>query len=243
MTQVGQRPMTAVPPRNAGNGHPARALVLDIVAPIAVYYGIRGAGGSIWLALAAGGVLPAASTVTGLVARRRLDVTGATMLASLAVSTAFSLISGSPRALLARDGLVTAGWAGYMYLSLLASRPATFTISRALLEGRRVWDSATRSWVRPAGVSWDELWVRSPRFRRIWRTCTVIWGTAILADAVVRVLMAAVLPVSVVPALGGALWPVTFVLLQVVTNVYFARAGLWRILITGTDTTRQPSER
>ena len=72
-----------------------------------------------------------------------------------------------------------------------------------------------------------------PRFRRIWRTCTVIWGTAILADAVARVLMAAALPVSVVPALGGALWPVTFVLLQVVTNVYFARAGLWRILITG----------
>jgi hypothetical protein len=38
-----------------------------------------------------------------------------------------------------------------MYLSLLASRTATFTISRPLLEGRRVWDFATRSWVRPAG--------------------------------------------------------------------------------------------
>ena len=60
-------------------------------------------------------------------------------------------------------------------------------------------------------------------------------GTAILADAVVRVLMATTLPVGVVPALGGALWPVTFVLLQLVTNVYFARAGFWRILITGAD--------
>lgn len=120
-----------------------------------------------------------------------------------------------------------------MYLSLLASRPATFTISRALLEGRRVYDSAIRSWVRPADLSWDELWERVPRFRRIWRTCTIIWGTAILADAVARVLMAAALPVSVVPALGGALWPVTFVILQVVTNVYFARAGFWRILLTG----------
>jgi hypothetical protein len=47
--------------------------------------------------------------------------------------------------------------------------------------------------------------------------------------------MAVALPVGVVPALGGALWPVTFVLLQVVTNIYFARAGFWRILITGTD--------
>jgi len=241
MTQVEERP-AAVPARNAGNGRPIRALILDIVAPIAVYYGIRAAGGSVWLALAAGGVLPAASTIVGLVTRRRVDVTGAVMLAALAVSTAFSLISGSPRALLARDGLVTAGWAGYMYLSLLASRPVTFTISRALLEGRRVWDSATRSWARPAGQTWDELWVQSPRFRRIWRTCTVIWGTAILADAVIRVLMAAALPVSVVPALGGALWPVTFVLLQVVTNVYFARAGFWRILITGTDATRLPSD-
>ena len=120
-----------------------------------------------------------------------------------------------------------------MYLSLLARRPATFTVSRPLLEGRRVFDFATRSWVRPATVSWDKLWDRSPRFRRIWRTCTVIWGTAILADAVVRVLMAAVLPVSVVPALGAALWPVTFVVLQVVTNVYFVRGGFWRILIAG----------
>lgn len=241
MAQVEQRPRTGAraPVRS---GHPVRAFVLDIAAPIAVYYGIRAAGGSVWLALAAGGVFPAISTIAGLLTRRRVDATGAVMLAALAVSAAFSLISGSPRALLARDGLVTAAWAGYMYLSLLASRPATFTISRPLLEGRRVWDSATRSWVRPAGLSWDELWVRSPRFRQIWRTCTVIWGTAILADAAARMLMAFALPVGVVPALSGALWPVTFVILQVVTNVYFARAGFWRILITGQAFTGMPRE-
>lgn len=231
MAQIEQRQAAGAPVRS---GHPVRTVVLDIVAPIAGYYGIRAAGGSVWLALAAGGILSAVGTIISLVTRRRVDVTGAVMLLALAVSTAFSLISGSPRVLLARDALVTAGWAGYMYLSLLARRPATFTISCALLEGRRVYDSATRSWVRPAGRSWDELWVLSPRFRRIWRTCTVIWATAILADAVARALMAATLPVGVVPALGGALWPVTFVLLQVVTNIYFARAGLWRILITGT---------
>ncbi len=229
--RVGADPVGgAVAPRR---GHSMRSLVLDIVAPIALFYGVRGAGGSLWLALMAGGVLPVITTAADLVTRRRADLIGLVMLAALAVSAALSLVSGSPRALLARDGLVTAGWAGYMYLSLLARRPATFTVSRPLLEGRRVFDFATRSWVRPATVSWDKLWDRSPRFRRIWRTCTVIWGTAILADAVVRVLMAAVLPVSVVPALGAALWPVTFVVLQVVTNVYFVRGGFWRILIAG----------
>jgi hypothetical protein len=143
-------------------GHPMRSLVLDIVAPVALFYGVRGAGGSLWLALVAGGVFPVITTAADLVTRRRADLIGLVMLAALAVSSALSLVSGSPRALLARDGLVTAGWAGYMYLSLCARRPATFTVSRPLLEGRRVFDSATRSWVRPAPVSWDELWDRSP---------------------------------------------------------------------------------
>ncbi len=42
--------------------------------------------------------------------------------------------------------------------------------------------------------------------------------------------MAYTLPVNLVPGLGSALWPVMFVVLQVITNVYFARAGFWLIL-------------
>jgi hypothetical protein len=135
--------------------------------------------------------------------------------------------------LLARDGLLTAAWACYMYATLLAARPATFVISRPLLEGCRVYDPASRSWVRPTAASRDELWQRLPRFRGIWRACTVIWGTAILADAVIRVIMAWTLPTGLVPGLGGALWPVTFLILQVITNIYFYRAGFWRILREG----------
>jgi hypothetical protein len=158
---------------------------------------------------------------------------GILILAALVLSATAAVVNGSPRALLARDGLTTGAWGAYMYLSLLAARPATFVVSRPLLEGRRVFDPATRRWVRQATMSWDELWQRVPRFRQIWRVCTVIWGTAILADAVIRVAMAWTLPVSIIPALGGALWPVTFVVLQVLTNVYFMRSGFWRILLTG----------
>jgi hypothetical protein len=214
-------------------GHAVRALVLDMVAPIALFYGVRGLGGSIWLALIAGGAVTAAGVLFGLVTRRGVDAMGFLVLAALAVSAAFSLVTGSPRALLARDGLLTGAWAAYMYLSLLARRPATYVVSRPLLEGRRVYDPAQRRWVRPAGRPWDELWDEVPRFRWIWRVCTIIWGTAILADAVVRVVMAYTLPVGVVPALGGALWPVTFIVLQVITNVFFARSGFWRILQSG----------
>jgi hypothetical protein len=214
-------------------GHAVRALVLDMVAPIALFYGVRGLGGSIWLALIAGGAVTAAGVLFGLVTRRGVDAMGFLVLAALAVSAAFSLVTGSPRALLARDGLLTGAWAAYMYLSLLARRPATYVISRPLLEGRRVFDQSARRWVRPADRTWDDLWRDVPRFRHIWAVVTVIWGTAILADAVIRVTMAYTLPVNLVPVLGGALWPVTFVLLQVVTNVYLFRSGFWRILRDG----------
>jgi hypothetical protein len=232
MTSLDTRPAEVSPAQR--RSHPVRTMMIDIVAPIALFYGIRGFGGSVWLALVAGGAAPAISALTGLLLRRRVDTAGLVMVIALTASTALSLVTGSPRALLARDGLVTAGWAGYMYLSLLARRPVTFTISRPLLEGRRVFDQGARRWAKPSGESWDDLWERLPRFQHIWRVCTVIWGTAILADAVIRVIVATALPVNAVPAINGALWPVTFLLLQVVTNIYFARSGLWRILRTGT---------
>jgi hypothetical protein len=237
--QDATQPGPAAPtPVTSTRSSPSRALLtmgIDIVVPIAVFYGVRGAGGSVWLALVLGAVAPAASAVAGLVRDRRPDTMGVMILATLALSAGLSLLTGSPRVLLARDGLLTGAWAVYMYLSLLARRPVTFVVSRPLLEGRRVFDPTQRLWVRPAGRTWDELWDQVPRFRSIWRVCTIIWGTAILADAVARLLMAYALPVGVVPALGGALWPVTFIVLQVITNVYVARAGFWRILQSGGD--------
>ena len=217
----------------AGKSQALRSALIDIVAPIAVYYVARALGATVWVALLAGGGVPALGVLAGLLRGRRPDSMGILVLAALAVSAAASVVNGSPRVLLARDGLTTGAWACYMYLSLLAARPATFVVSRPLLEGRRVFDAAARRWVRPAAVSWDDLWTRVPRFRRIWRVCTVIWGSAILADAVVRIAMAATLPIGVIPALGGALWPVTFIVLQVATNIYFARSGFWRILRDG----------
>jgi hypothetical protein len=227
--------MTAEPAPAASRTRALWVMIADIAAPIAVYYVLRAAGASVWLALAVGAIIPAVTATAGLLRRRRADMMGLLALATLAASAALSLATGSPRALLARDALITAAWAGYLYLSLLASRPATFVVSRPLLEGRRVYDPATRGWVRPAARSWDELWQGLPRFRRIWRACTLIWGTAILVDAIIRVIMAYTLPVGLVPGLGGALWPVTFIALQVVTNVYFYRSGFWRILRDGRD--------
>jgi hypothetical protein len=92
--------------------------------------------------------------------------------------------------------------------------------AQPLMEGMRMF----------VGRSWNVLWATEPRFRRIWRVSTVIWGLALLLDAAIRVAIAYTLPVDQVPGIGAALYPVTFIALQVITNVYYTRAGLYELL-------------
>jgi hypothetical protein len=200
------------------------ALGLNLAAPIALYYALRAAGVGIYPALVVGAAVPALGAVVQLVRREPLDFLGLFMLSMLLLSAGVSLLTGSPRVLLAKDGALTGVSGVWMLLSVRSRRPLTFLFARPLLEG------VTARLAGASGASWDRLWERVPQFRHIWHVATVIWGLALLVDAAIRVVMAYTLPVDRVPALGGALWPVTFLVLQVLTNVYFQRAGFWRIV-------------
>lgn len=210
--------------RPPGMGRQLLAVGLNLVAPIALYYALRGAGVGIYPALIVGAVIPALGAVVKLIRREPLDFLGLFMLSMLLLSAGVSFLSGGPRFLLAKDGWLTGVSGVWMLVSVRSRRPLTFLFARPLLEG------VVARMAGAAGASWDGLWERVPRFRHIWRVATVIWGIALLVDAVIRVTMAYTLPVDLVPGLGGALWPVTFVVLQVITNVYFQRAGFWLIL-------------
>ena len=219
--------------RSGTGRHVALRLALDLAAPAGLYYGLRSAGVGASLALLAGATAPALSTAAEMIARRRPDLLGMAVLATMALTTGISLITGSPRFLLAREGLLTAAWAGWFFASLRSQRPLTYQFSRPLLEGRDVFVPRTIRGATVAGKpreTWEALWKRLPQFRRIWRVSTVIWGAALLIDALARVLMAYALPINLVPALASALWPVTFMALQVITGVFFFRTGLWLIL-------------
>jgi hypothetical protein len=206
--------------RPQGPGRKLAAFGFDIGAPIAVYYILHGAGVSSLVALAAGAVLPALGAAWTLAARRRADGVALLVLATMVASIAVSVIAHSPRFLLAKDGLITGVWGLWFIVSVRARRPAAYTFARPLMESMPIFTAR----------SWDVLWEAEPSFGRIWRVSTVMWGTGMLADAAIRVAMSYTLPVDVVPGLGGALWPVTFVVLQVVTNIYYQMAGLNRLL-------------
>ncbi|MGH6654004.1 MAG: hypothetical protein ACRDVE_02230, partial [Actinocrinis sp.] len=88
----------------------ARTMLLiaawDIAAPTALYYGLRSAGVSVFTALLAGAVLPALSTAVQWIRNRHLDGLGTFGAGIMLLGLAASLISGSDRFLLARDGWV-----------------------------------------------------------------------------------------------------------------------------------------
>ncbi|MEY9841490.1 VC0807 family protein [Streptacidiphilus sp. EB103A] len=223
MTPSAAEPASAPPPPPPPSPPPRRRtallLLADVALPIGAYYGLRAAGLSIYTALIVSTLVPLLSALLQYRRERRLDGMAAYVGAVMLLALAASLVSGSTRFMLAKDGWVT-GVAGLWFLWTVRSRrPLAFVGARPFLEGR----------FRSDGTSWDVLWQDSARFRRIWRVSTAIWGVAMILDGAVRVLMAYTLPVDAVPGLGGLLWPVTLVLLQVVNGVYYEVAGLWRI--------------
>ncbi|MBO0835869.1 MAG: hypothetical protein J2P28_10160 [Actinobacteria bacterium] len=214
-----------LPGGQAGSSAPATLrtqlgiFVFDIGAPIACYYLLRSLGVSPLAALAVGAILPAVGAVCQLVTARRVDPVAVLVITAMAVSIAVAALTHSPRLLLAKDGLVTALW-GTVFVASTARRPVAFAIARSLMEGRRIF----------AARSWDYLWAHEPAFRRIWRVTSLIWGGALLTDAAIRALMAYRLPVDEVPGFSGVLWPCTLVVINIVTNLYYRRAGLYRLL-------------
>ena len=114
-------PRTAAP-APASLGRQLAALVFDIAAPIGLYYGLRAAGLSSLLALAAGAVIPAASAAWTLARQRRANMIALLVLGTIVVSLVISVISASPRFLLAKDGLLTGVWGIWFLASVWARR-------------------------------------------------------------------------------------------------------------------------
>ena len=207
--------------------HLAVMLVTDLAGPIALFYGLRAAGVSDVVALTVGTVPPLLSAVVTFVKRRRVDALGVFVAVIFVLSIVASLVTDSPRFLLLKDGWLTGAAGGAFLASLCGRRPLAFTFSRPLLERR----------FSSGAETWDDLWDGVPRFRRIWRVSTVCWGVGLILDAVLRVVIAYVLPVDLVPLWNGVQYGVFTLLMLVITNIYHARAGLWDILQRDADAT------
>lgn len=191
-------------------------LAVEFGLPVAVYNGLRAASVDIFLALLIGAVVSAVIAAVPVIRHRRLDGMAAYVTAIMVGAVGVSLLAGNTQFLLARGALLTGITGLWFIASLWGRRPLAYLFSQPLLEGRFRWPR-----------DWDELWDRSPRFRRMWRVSSLLWGVGTLVDAALRVVMAYTLPPDLVPALGTALYVGTSVVLIAVTTVYYAAAGIF----------------
>ena len=187
-------------------------LAVNLVAPLALFYGLRAAGTDQWLALMLGAIPPTVHAVYTAVKRRKLDALALFTLTILGGSVVTSFVIGSPRFLLAKDGWMTAV-AGAWILLTLWGKPflQQFVLSLTTGDVRR-----------RAEVNWRD----SPTFRHVMRMATVMWGIGLVLDAGVRVVLAYSLPVDQVPLISTLQYVVVYLALEIGTRLYLRRKSV-----------------
>lgn len=186
------QPRAAASRDGIGRRRFAAMLVLDVAAPLMLYYALRAGGVGVWTALVVGSVIPLGRMAITAVIRRRVEQPALFTLVLLAVGTAVGVLTADPRLLMVRESYVTAITGGWILLSLRSPQPLVMTATLGFLPAN-------------AAASWRHAWRDSAQFRRLMRGMTVAFGAAFLLDAAARVVMAYLLPLDFVPAAGAVL--------------------------------------
>ncbi|XVQ87661.1 VC0807 family protein [Microbispora siamensis] len=195
MTETLTAPARAGQPQRGNLGTMLMPLALDVAAPMACYYLLHGAFGmSEVTALAVSGVIPAVRVVAGIVRDRTLNGLAGLTLAVNVAGIALSFVTGDARMMIAKDSALSGVISLFMMLSAFTARPVMTPGMRAFItRGNAVREAA-----------WERL-ASSARFRRAERRFTGIWGGAMLADCVARLIGAFTLPVSTMVWLSNVL--------------------------------------
>jgi hypothetical protein len=168
-------------------GAALRPLAIDLGIPLGSYYLLHGAFGlSVWLSLALSSVGPAIRAVSGLAAERKLNLLAMVMLAVNLAGIVVSFLTGNPRAMVAKDSLISSVIAIAILASVLVRRP----LMSAGLEPFMTRGLPERT------AAWHRLSARSARFRRLEMLFSTIWGLSLLAECIARLVGAYTLPVT-----------------------------------------------
>ncbi|MER5434870.1 VC0807 family protein [Streptomyces sp. NPDC002588] len=173
-------------------------LIVDVAVPLGSYYLFKDAFGmSTFAALAWSSVVPAVRTVWSLVRERRTNGLAGLILVVNVVGLLLSFVSGDPRLMLAKDGGVSSTVAIGILVSVALGKPMmTAGLKPFLVKGDA---SRQAAWERLAGGRAEA----STDFLRAERVYSVVWGVALLAECVLRVVGAYTVPVDTMVWLGS----------------------------------------
>lgn len=173
-----------------------RGLVWDVGLPALAYYVLHLLGASDWVALLAG-TLAAGLRLVWVAARdRALNPFAAVMLIVFGLGLALSFVTGDARFLLLVKSLTT-GVVGLFFLGTVigGGRPLTL--------------AAQQSWQPDLAGELGREYATDPDVRRGHRYLSTVWGLGLIAEALLRVGVVLLLPVSVAVGVSTALLVLT----------------------------------
>ncbi|ANP48695.1 hypothetical protein J2Z21_007160 [Streptomyces griseochromogenes] len=174
-----------------------KPLILDVAVPLGSYYLFKyGFGMSTFAALAWSSVVPALRTVWGLVKERRTNALAGLILIVNIVSLLLSFVSGDPRLMLAKDSGISSTVAIGILVSVVLGKPMmTAGMKPFLLKGDAEKETAWERLMSGAAAG-------SAAFVRKERAFSVVWGVALLAECIARIVGAYTIPVDTMVWLG-----------------------------------------
>lgn len=185
--------------------------IVSAVLPYTAYLILTAQGVPMVMALALGAVFPILSIVIAYIKSRRLQAVGVLTLSASVASITAGLYFQTPFLILAKGSLITGAMGLAFGLSLLLPRPLIFYL-------------ATSGDSEKSKKS-EALWQNQPGYRRLMRFITWVWCFGLLAEALLRLALIPLLPVSVFLPLSEVMWMAAFALLTV-WSWHYGRAGL-----------------
>ncbi|MGW2637854.1 VC0807 family protein [Streptomyces sp. NPDC001348] len=205
---------------------PFLPLIVDVAVPLGSYYLFKDAFGmSTFGALAWSSVVPALRTLWSTVRERKTNGLAGLILVVNVVSLLLSFVSGDPRLMLAKDSAVSSTVAVGILVSVLLGKPMmTAGLKPFLVKGDAAKEAAWQRLASGAAAG-------SADFLRKERAFSIVWGAALLAECVVRIVGAYTLPVDTMVWLGGVIMAVA-VLIGIVVGGALG-AGPMEALVRG----------
>lgn len=192
-------------------------ITISLIVPIALYYVLRKLGVSPVYSLLIGCIPAFLEVIYKIIKERTADKIALFTLSLLVIGGGFSLITGSPRWLLAKAGVFT-GVIGVWVLLTTFRRPAIF---QGLMHLQPSADGTAK---------WEHNWATYPAIRTAMRGINAFWGVGLIVEAIVRFILAYALPVDDVPGVTLVQFIVALVIIQVGSRRwgrwYLARHGL-----------------
>lgn len=181
---LADRDRPAARPRRRQQARAFAPLLVDLLVPAGLYLGLHAVGVTPWLALSAAGLATGVAAAVSSWRRRRLDGLGLLVVVEIVVSVALMLVARDPRLVLLKPSLYTLVAAVYLYTSCAVGRPVVYEAAAPLA-----------SQGDPDRLhAYQQAWETSLSFRRRERLVTAGFGTALLLEAVLRVVIVLALP-------------------------------------------------